>query len=165
MPAPKLMVRRARPIDAAPIAKLISNATQGRLRMTEDAVLDRMGARGFFVALAESLVGVAGWTAENLVARVEDFMVYPTDVRPTAGRQLLAAVEDAARELQCEAALLIVPRSVSEAAVTFYESCGYTFRETSDMPDAWRESAQTVASADRLVLVKQLRAELVSRPI
>ena len=165
MPAPKLMVRRARPIDAAPIADFISAATSSRLRATEDEVLDRMGARGFFVALAESLVGVAGWTAENLVARIEDFVVHPVALRPTAGRELLAAVENAAHELECEAALLLVPRRASRAAMTFYESCGYAFREMGELPDAWRESAQAAVSDDRLVLVKQLRAELVSRPI
>ena len=165
MPAPKLMVRRARPIDAAPIAEFISTATKGRLRATEDDVLDRMGARGFFVALAESLAGVAGWTAENLVARIEAFIVHPVDLRPTAGRELLAAVESAANELECEAALLLVPRTASRAAMTFYESCGYAFREMGEMPDAWRDSAQAVVSEDHVVLGKQLRAELIKRPI
>ena len=165
MPAPKLMVRRARPIDAEPIAEFVSAATGGRLRTTEDSVLDRMGARGFFVAIAESLVGVAGWTAENLVARIEDFLVHPVSLRPTAGRELLSAVEDAARELECEVALLLVPRTTSGKAVTFYESCGYTFRDPDSLPEAWRDSVRSVISADHFILVKQLRAELVSRPI
>lgn len=165
MPAPKLMVRRARPIDAAPIAEFVAAATNGRLRATEDDVLDRMGARGFFVAMADSLVGLAGWTAENLVACVEDFVVHPADLRPTAGRELLTAVEGAARELECEAALLLVAGDVSKTAVTFFESCGYTYRALDDMPEAWRESAQGILSADRFVMVKQLRSEMVSRPI
>lgn len=165
MPTPKLMVRRARPVDAAPIAELVSAATRGRLRATEDDVLDRLGARGFFVANAESLVGFAGWTAENLVARIEDFVVHPIDMRPTAGRELLNAVEDAARELQCEAALLLVAHGTSASAVTFYESCGYAYKPLDDMPDAWRESAEAVASEDRFVMVKQLRADLVRQPI
>lgn len=165
MPTPKLMVRRARPIDAAPMAELVSAATRGRLRATEDDVLDRLGARGFFVAIAESLVGFAGWTAENLVARVEDFVVHPIDMRPTAGRELLNAVEDAARELQCEAALLLVAREASTAAVTFFESCGYAYKLFDDLPEAWRESAGAVQSEDRFVMVKQLRADLVRQPI
>src|SRR3972149_9049942 len=102
MPAPKLMVKRARPVDAAAIADLVPAAQKGRLQTTEDEVIDRMGTRGFFVAHAGSLVGLAGWTAENLVARIEDFFVHPLDMRPTAGRELLNAGEDAARELECE---------------------------------------------------------------
>jgi N-acetylglutamate synthase-like GNAT family acetyltransferase len=167
MPTPKLMVKRARPVDAGPMAELVSTASGGRLRATEDDVLDRLGLRGFFVAHADSgsIAGLAGWTAENLVARIEDFIVHPIDLRPTAGRELLNAVEDAARELQCEAALLLVPRDVSASAVTFYESCGYTYRESETMPDAWRESAGAVVSDDRFVLVKQLRSDLVRQPI
>ncbi|HEY4689238.1 MAG TPA: GNAT family N-acetyltransferase [Anaerolineae bacterium] len=165
MPAPKLMVKRARPVDAAAIADLVSAATKGRLQTTEDEVIDRMGTRGFFVAHAGSLVGLAGWTAENLVARIEDFFVHPLDMRPTAGRELLNAVEDAARELECEAALLLVSRGVSTSAMTFFESCGYTYKKPEDLPEAWRESAQAVLSDDNVVLVKQLRANLVRQPI
>ncbi|HLF25547.1 MAG TPA: GNAT family N-acetyltransferase [Anaerolineae bacterium] len=165
MPTPKLMVKRARPVDAAAIAEFVSAATQGRLHATEDDVLDRMGTRGFFVANAKSLVGLAGWTAENLVARIEDFLVHPIDLRPTAGRELLNAVEDAARELECEAALLLVARHVSMAAMTFFESCGYSYKELAELPEAWREAAQVVLADDHFVMVKQLRSELVRQPI
>ncbi len=166
MATAKLRVRRARPIDAAPIAELLPAATRGRLRVTEDDVLDRFGVRGFFVANdSGKLVGLAGWTAENLVARIEDFIVHPVEQRPTAGRELLNEVEDAARELQCEAALLLVSRQASTAAVTFFESCGYAYKAFSDMPEAWRESAKAVLSDDHFVLVKQLRADLVRQPI
>ena len=163
---PRLMVKRARPVDAEAIGQLVAQATRGRLSATEDEVLDRMGARGFFAATSTGeLVGIAGWTAENLVARVEDFIVHPVDLRPTAGRELLNEVEDAARELECEAALLIVARGASAAAVTFFESCGYTYRPLDEMPEAWRDSAGAVVSDDRFVMVKQLRAEMVRQPI
>jgi len=163
---PRLIVKRARPVDAEAMADLANAATNGRLRPTEDQVIDRLGLRGFFVATSNGqLVGLAGWTAENLVARVEDFIVHPLDVRPTAGRELLEAVEDAARELECEAALLLVARNASTAAVTFFESCGYTFKPLADMPEAWRESASAVVADDRFVMVKQLRSDLVRQPI
>jgi len=165
MANPKLRVRRARPVDAASIVDFVAAATGGRTRSTEDEVLDRMGVRGFFVATAGSLVGLAGWTAENLVARIEDFIVYPTDVRATAGRELLKSVEDAARELECEAALLLVARNASPSAMKFYESCGYAYRPPEELPEAWRDSAQAVLSEDRFVMVKQLRAQMVTRPI
>jgi N-acetylglutamate synthase-like GNAT family acetyltransferase len=160
------MVKRARPVDAEGIAAMVSEATGGRLTPTEDDVLDRMGLRGFFAATSEGkIVGVAGWTAENLVARVEDFVVHPIETRPSAGRELLNEVEDAARELECEAALLIVSRRASTSAVTFFESCGYAYRPMDDLPEAWRESAQVVLGDDRFVMVKQLRATLVRQPI
>jgi N-acetylglutamate synthase-like GNAT family acetyltransferase len=165
MPTPKLMVKRARPVDAEAIVDLVTAATGGRLRATEDEVLDRLGTRGYFVAHAGSIVGLAGWTAENLVARIEDFLVHPLDMRPTAGRELLNAVEDAAQELQCEAALLIVARAASSSAVTFYASCGYLYKPPADLPEAWQEAADAVVSADHFVLVKQLRSDLVRQPI
>lgn len=166
MAAPKLMVKRARPVDAAGIAGLVSAATDGRLSVTEDEVIDRLGARGFFVAHdSGAVVGLAGWTAENLVARIEDFVVHPIDLRPTAGRELLNAVEDAARELQCEAVLVLLARSVSTTAVTFFESAGYAYKPLADMPEAWSESAKVILSDDCFVLVKQLRSDLVRQPI
>lgn len=166
LPGTRLLVKRARPVYAEAIAKLVAEATGGRIRPTEDDVIDRMGLRGFFMATAEgNPVGIVGWTAENLVARVEDYIVHPTSMRPVAGRELLVEVEDAARELECEAALLLVARGASIDAVTFYESCGYSFRPLAEMPEAWRESAEEVVSDDRFVMVKQLRAELVRQPI
>jgi len=166
LPGTRLVVKRARPVDAEAIARLVAEATGGRIRPSEDDVIDRLGLRGFFVVTADrNLVGVVGWTAENLVARVEDYVVHPVNMRPVAGRELLAEVEDAARELECEAALLVVARGAALGAVTFYESCGYAFRPLAEMPDAWRESAQEVVSDDRFVMVKQLRAELVRQPI
>ena len=166
IPGVKLIVKRARPIEAEAIAGLVTAATQGRISTSEDDVLDRMGLRGFFTASLDGrLVGVAGWTAENLVARIEDYVVHPTDARPTAGRELLNAVEDAARELECEAALLLVARDASSAAVTFFESCGYAYKGLDALPEAWRESASAVVSDDRFIMVKQLRAELVRQPI
>jgi N-acetylglutamate synthase-like GNAT family acetyltransferase len=160
------MVKRARPVDAEAMADAVIAATNGRLHPTEDQVIDRLGLRGFFVATSGGeLIGLAGWTAENLVARVEDFVVHPIDMRPTAGRALLNAVEDAARELECEAALLLVARNVSSTAMTFFESCGYAFQPLEDMPEAWRESATAVLANDRFVMVKQLRSDLVRQPI
>ncbi len=164
--APRLMVKRARPVDAEAMADMVVAATNGRLHPTEDQAIDRLGLRGFFVATSDgALVGLAGWTAENLVARVEDFVAHPIDMRPTAGRELLNAVEDAARELECEAALLLVARNVSTAAMTFFESCGYAFQPLEDMPEAWRDSATAVLADDRFVMVKQLRSDLVRQPI
>jgi N-acetylglutamate synthase-like GNAT family acetyltransferase len=160
-----LIVRRARPVDAEPIAQLLAAATRGRLRVDELDVIERLGLRGYFVANTDTLVGLAGWTAENLVARIEDFIVHPPEMRPIAGRELLNHIEDAAAQLECEAALLLVPRNVSEPAVKFYESCGYGFKHLSDMPLAWRDSAEEVLSDNLVVMVKQLRAQLVGTPI
>jgi len=166
LPGTRLVVKRARPVDAEHIAALVAAATGGRVRPGEDDVIDRMGLRGFFVVTADrKLVGVVGWTAENLVARVEDYVVHPVNMRPIAGRELLVEVENAARELECEAALLLVARRASLDAVKFYESCGYVFKPFAEMPDAWRASAEEVASDDHFVMVKQLRADMVRQPI
>lgn len=161
----KVTVRRARPDDAEGIAKLVVDATQGRVQADRMAVLERLGARGYFVANTDSLVGFAGWSAENLVARIEDFIVHPVDLRPTAGRELLNHVEDAANDLECEVALLLVPRNAAAAAVTFFESCGYEFTPYEKMPVAWQELAQASITADYAIMVKRLRHDLVRSPI
>lgn len=163
---PQIVVRRARPSDAERIAAFVNRAQPQGPPVAREAVLNRFGTVGFLVAEArEEMVGLLGWQAENLVVRVTDFLIFPVRYRITAGRVLLAVMENAARELQCEAAILFMPADTPQDVLAFWEAFGYGFREVISLPRAWREAAGEFRGGGEWLVVKQLREERVLRPI
>ena len=157
-------VRRARPDDAGAIGNFIARATRGRLAVPYEDVVERLGSKAYFLVTAEQIVGLAGWRAENLVCRVEDFVVFPGTERITAGRALLEQIEKEARKLECEALLIFVPMSTAKATVVFFESIGFMRRLPDDIPAPWQQAADEFLGGYHFFMVKQLR-ELVMKPI
>ena len=160
-------VFRARPSDAKRIAEFVTMATRGRVAVDAESVLDRFGAKGLLVVRdAEGwIVGVAGWRAENLIARIDDFLVFPPEMYDTAGRVLMEDIEAAAEELQCEVSMLMVPLRASPTVVGFYEDCGYERPEPESLPRVWQETVQEATEQGRYIMLKRLREDLVMRPI
>ena len=164
-PLPEIKVRRAKLSDATAIASFLSDATRGRITADRAEVQERFGSKGFFLAQTTRLVGLAGVHVENLIARIEDFIVHPPSLRPWAGKALLDYVESEAQALNCEVVLLFVHVSASPAACEFYANCGYQEPDMTSWPPAWLNGAAEFGGADRFVLAKRLREELVTQPI
>lgn len=159
-------VRRARPSDAPRIAEFVNRAGAGKKPITPQDVLERFGVVGFLLAEKDGeLVGLLGWQVENLVVRVTDFLIFPAHLRLVAGRALLTAMEQAAQELLCEAAILIVPNNVPREVLQFWEAFGYTPRDLDSLPKAWREAAREANPATDRVILKQLREERILHPV
>ena len=158
---------RARPSDAEQIAEFVAEATHGRVSVTADSVLERFGAKGLWLVRDADggIVGLAGWRAENLVARIDDFLIYPFDLYPSAGRHLVESIEAAAQELQCEAVMLFVPAGASSTLISFFESCGYVRPELEALPRFWQDTVQEATAQGRYIMMRQLREDLVMRPI
>jgi len=161
----EIKVRRAKFSDASAIASFLSDATRGRIDPDRAQVQERLGARGFFLAQTTRIVGLAGVHVENLVARVEDFIVHPVSLRPVAGKALLDSIETDVDSLNCEVVLLFVHVNASPASYDFFQSCGYVEPDMTDWPPAWLNSAAEFGGADRFVIAKRLREQLVTRPI
>jgi len=164
-PVPEIKVRRAKLTDATAIASFLSDATHARIAVDRTQVQERLGAKGFFLAQTTRIVGIASMRVENLVARVEDLIVHPVSLRPVVGKALLQSVEAEANRLNCEVVLLFVHVDASPAAYEFYQSCGYEEQEMANWPQAWMDSAAEFGGADRFVMAKRLREQLVTRPI
>jgi len=162
----EVCVRRARPSDVEQIAVFINQARPGGEEITPAEVLDRLGTVGFLLAEADAeLVGLLGWGVENLVARMTDFLIYPARFRQAAGGALLAAMEDTADELQCEAVVLFVPSGAPAEVLAFWEDFGYGFRNIAELPRSWREVAREANPTGDQVMLKQIRANRVMRPM
>jgi N-acetylglutamate synthase-like GNAT family acetyltransferase len=161
----EIKVRRAKLSDASAIASFLSDATRGRINVDRAQVQERLGAKGFFLAQTTRIVGLAGIHVENLVARIEDFIVHPASLRPVAGKALLESIESEAKALHCEVVMLFVHVDASPGAYEFYTSCGYQEPDTGNWPPAWLSSSGEFGGADRFVMAKRLREQLVTRPI
>lgn len=159
-----LKVRRARPDDAGAIGNFLSRATRGRLVVPYEGVVERLGSKAYFLATSEQIMGLAGWRAENLICRIEDFVIFPGTARVTAGRALLDQIEKEARKLECEALMIFVPLNAAQAAVVFYESVGFARRLEDDIPIPWQQAAAEFPGTSHFFMAKQLR-ELVMKPI
>jgi N-acetylglutamate synthase-like GNAT family acetyltransferase len=163
----EITVRRARASDAGTIAAFVGRAQAGRTAIDEQAVLERLGSVGFLLAeWRGQLVGMLGWQVENLVVRVTDLLIWPASEHTVAGRALITRMEQAAAELQCEAALLFVPWSSFSQMVEFCRTLGYEPTLVADLPKIWQEAAHEAhLRDDETVLVKQLRTDRVVYPL
>lgn len=164
---PEITVRRARVSDAERVAAFVNRARRGQAEIDRLAVIARLGNVGFLLAeRAGSLIGMLGWQAENLVVKVTDFLIQPAHERKAVSRALLAEMEHAAIELQCEASLLLLPRTSPPEWANFYELFGYEPRAVVSLPKTWRAAAHEARLRDtEAVLVKQLRSSRVGRPL
>lgn len=161
----QIRIRRARLADAEQIAAFV-NRGRPHKPVTPSDVLQRFGAIGFLLAEMEGeMVGLLGWQVENLVARVTDFLILPARLSLSVGQALLKAMEEAAQELMCEAAILIIPANTPPEVLQFWETFGYQPRDIASLPRAWREAAREANPLQDQVVLKQLRADRVLRPI
>lgn len=165
MGSSQIYVRRARPTDAERIAAFVNRGRTNK-PVTSSEVLRRFGTVGFLMAEMEGeMVGLLGWQVENLVVRVTDFLIFPARLNLAVGQALLAAMEEAAQELMCEAVILIIPADVLPEVLQFWETFGYQPRDIASLPRAWREAAREANPLQDQIILKQLRTDRVLRPI
>ena len=165
--AQDVTVRRAKPSDAGNIAAFVNRGRKGQAVVDEMTVIERFGNVGLMVAeQGGDLVGILGWRAENLVARVTDLLIAPGSGGVVVARALLSEMEQAAVELQCEVAFLFLPRPYSPKLIEFCGSLGYEPQVAASLPKAWQDATREVRiDGDDPVLLKQLRSGRVARPL
>jgi N-acetylglutamate synthase-like GNAT family acetyltransferase len=158
-------VRRASRDDLDIIAEIIGKGSQGRVTLDRTDVLQRLFEWGYWVSATSKVMGVVGWQATNFVACLRDFYVYPPVQRRRLGTPLLRRVQEEAKALSCEVALLLVDSGSSWRAIKFYRELGYERKDVGEMITAWREVAEEHKSPDDIVLTKKLREKRVMAPV
>lgn len=161
----QLAVRRASRDDLDVIAEITSKGSRGRVTLDPSAVLERLFEWGYWVSGTSKVMGVVGWQATNFVACLKDFYVYPPVQRRRVGTPLLQRVEEEAKALSCEVALLLVGGGSSWRAIKFYRELGYERTDVGEMTKAWREVAEEHKLPDDIVLTKRLREKRVMAPV
>lgn len=158
-------MRRASRDDLDIIAEIIGKGSQGRVTLDRTDVLQRLFEWGYWVSATSKVMAVVGWQATNFVACLRDFYVYPPVQRRRVGTPLLRRVEEEAKALSCEVALLLVDSGSSWRAIKFYRELGYERKDVGEMIKAWREVAEEHKSPDDILLTKKLREKRVMLPV
>lgn len=163
----EMTIRRAKPSDAGKIAAFVNNAWHRPQEVDEKTVIDRFGTVGFLLAERDDeLIGMLGWQVENLVVGLTDFLINPASERISVGQTLLTEMERFAQELQCEAALMFLPRPTPRALIEFCETLEYESQIIASLVPAWRATARDRGLGDDdTVMVKKLSERRVLRPM
>jgi len=162
----EFVVARGRPRDSVVIAELVTRLSAGVHKMTQDEVMAAFGEKAFLLLQLDGKnVGVAGWQVENLVARTTEFYIDPAVELEKGLKTLIAEVERASFELQCEASILFLPASLAGMKPT-WKQLGYEPRTAMTLGvQAWTEAALESSRPNTNLFFKQLRQDRVLRPI
>lgn len=132
-----LTFRTADVADAAGVLVLLRELSASAAALDEDTIAERLRDDRVRVVLSfldDQLVGMATLTMlvtlpDGLVGRVEDVVVCEPARGQGAGRNLMLALQDEARQLGV-GYLELTSRPTREAANALYQSLGYEHRET-----------------------------------
>lgn len=162
-----IKVRRGTPKDANQIAALVKTATNGERVLSRGDVIANFGDKAYMLTEVDGqLAALAGWKVENLVARVDEFYILANAPLPQLAPPMIEAVENAAKELQSEAALVFIPAALAQAATQSLSAHGFVL-QTGDKLGvaAWKEAAKESQPAGTIMLFKKLREDRVLRPV
>jgi N-acetylglutamate synthase-like GNAT family acetyltransferase len=160
----RVTVRRASRQDLPAISDVLRQASGGRAAADSSVLWERLLEWAYFVSATSKVMGVVRWQASNFVACLKDLYVYPPVQRRRLGRPLLERVEDEARALSCEVALLLTDKRVSWRAMKFYRELGYERANEEQLSGAWREAVEEHRDADETLLLKKLRETKILAP-
>lgn len=164
--ANQLTVIRGKPRQAAEIADLFNRLRKNPKPLTADDIMASFGEKAFMLLqLDATLVGAIGWQVENLVSRTTDLVLDPKISPEKALPELVAEMERASRELQCEASLVFLPRDWYNQD-PIWRSLGYAPRTPQSLVVlAWQEAAIESMPHGTILYFKQLRTDRILRPI
>jgi dephospho-CoA kinase len=164
--AGSLSLQRGKPRDAQKIAELITRLSKGKQTMTKDQAMEAFGDKAFLLLLMDqSLVGIAGWQVENLVARVTDLFLDHGVTPDQALPLMIHEVERASGDLQCEASLVFPPIDLV-GFDSVWKQLGYERRAPDALGvQAWEDAARESMPKGAALFFKQLRTDRVLRPI
>lgn len=157
---------RGKPRDAQRIAELITRLSKGKHSMNSEDVMEAFGDKAFLLLQVNNeLIGIAGWQVENLVARTTDLYLDTRAAPDKALPLLLAEVEKASSDLQCEASLVFPPMELV-GFDSVWKHIGYERRSPDRLGvQAWTDAAMESMPKGSALFFKQLRTDRVLRPI
>ncbi len=160
----EVIVRRAKRRDI-PAITVIMNGLLGEGTFTEDDVMQKIFEKAYWVAVGEKAGGLAGWQAENLVACIDEFYVYPPGYWEEIGGPLLETIEAEAYELSCEVSIIFIDNYHPQEALEFFANHGYERQELEDLIKIWREVASEFMTEGRFLMLRKLREKRIMQPL
>ncbi len=161
----EIVTRRGGPDQAGDIAAFFNGLNNTSL--TRMDILLRFGQKAYMLALADQhIIGLAGWQVENLIARIDEFILAPNAPVERTVNGLVKIIEQYASDLQSEIALLFLDKVMPEVIKQAVLASGYEEKTAEELriPD-WKEAAKESAPPDSIMVVKRLREDRVLKPM
>jgi len=166
LPEGEIRIKRGGPRDAQEIATLMTQFNLEGRRFSRSDIMAGLGEKAYLILyIGEQAVGVLGWQVENLVTRATDIVLNPVFPVDKTLPVLISEMEQASRDLQCEASLIFVS---PDMAITdkLWRDLGYTQHSPQTLGVlAWQEAAEETMPKGSVLFFKQLRQDRVLRPI
>ena len=166
-PKTEIVIRRGMPGNAEAIAKFISQVTGNQVGRMD--IMLAFGQKSYHIAYGKNdqIIGLIGWTVENLITRIDEFSIVPNVPYEEVIRELVVAIEEASRELQSEVSFIVLPADTPPVVIQSFVKNGYQYLKLNEVKfPAWREAAhEMIADSNGRALMKQLRADRVMKPI
>jgi dephospho-CoA kinase len=165
-PQGTISIQRGGPGHCLEIADLYNRLSKNHEHMTEEKVMEAFGEKAFMLlTLGNKVVGIIGWQVENLISRTMDILIDPKLPAEQVIPMLMKDMEQASRDLQCEASLLFAEADLA-SKVDFWKGLGYERRAPETLGVlAWQEAALESMPPNSVLFFKQLRVDRVLRPI
>jgi dephospho-CoA kinase len=162
----ELGIRRGLPKDAHAIAEFITKVTRGKRTLTRQDVMAAFGQKAFLLIERDGIIAAAaGWQVENLVARIDEIYIARDLPVDQAVPVMMEALEEAAHELQSEAALLFLRPSLAQH-IGLWRTAGYRPQPVQSLAvRAWKEAAIDSMPRGASLWFKRLRDDRVLRPL
>ena len=166
LPEGEIKIKRGGPRDAQEIAALMTQFNPEGHKVSRSDIMAALGEKAYLILyVGEQAVGVLGWQVENLVTRATDIVLNPAFPLEKALPVLISEMEQASKDLQCEASLIFVN---PDMAITdkLWKSLGYTQHSPHTLGVlAWQEAAEETMPKGSVLFFKQLRQDRILRPI
>lgn len=161
----EVQIKRGKPANADSLAVLLSEMTDREISRMD--IMMAFGQKSYLLADGDGThVGVAGFQVENLITRVDEFLIKPDGMIPAVITGLIEAVEESSRELQSEVGFFFLPQDLPQSALDIFVGMGYEFRSLEQIKfPAWREAARESQPEGTQIYAKQLREERVLKPL
>ncbi|MBI5303962.1 MAG: dephospho-CoA kinase [Chloroflexi bacterium] len=165
MPA-SIEVRRARRSDLVALSEALGKRANFGGPLPHEQVLKRLGERGYRIAIGDNrVVALAAWEAENLVAMMREVWAESDQTAERALPELFDLVEQDARGLLCEVSLIFIEATSAPSIAIQARARGYVAREVNALHKLWQPVVQERLRPGEQIFVKQLREEMITRPV
>lgn len=161
-----ITVKRGMPSNAEVIAGFITKATGQDVGRMD--VIMSFGQKSYLLAndTSNTTLGLAGWQVENLITRVDEIYIQDSATKSPVIYALVAAIEEASKELQSEVSFIFLPSSTGQDIIDPFVQSGYELTTVKDIKiPAWREAVQEAFTDGMTILTKKLRKDRILKPI
>ncbi len=163
-PPVALEIRRAHKSDLDALAIALAKREHLPSPLKHEEILARFGAHGYRIAVSEQqVVAFVAWEAENLVAIAHELWAESVGA-VHAIPQLLAMIEDEAKELRCEVLVVDIDPLTPKFVLEQMRDKNYVQRDLKELHRVWRQVAMDRIRPEDQLWVKLLRGELVVQP-